>query len=167
VFEVDHPATQAYKRERAALLGESLASVTFVPVDFTLDDLDAALDAAGHDPQQPTVWVWEGVTMYLDDAALRGTLGVVRQRSAPGSTLAAHYHEPEPGRSQSWLRRALFRWLGEPQIGIRTQQAMRSEIERAGLHVVEDAGLPEQAARVAATRIPNARMQISRVLVAN
>jgi O-methyltransferase involved in polyketide biosynthesis len=104
--------------------------------------------------------------MYLDDAALRSSLGTIRQRSAAGSILAAHYHEPEASQSQKRLRSLLFSGLGEPQIGLRTQDVMRTEIERAGLRVIEDAGIPEQAARVGADITVNPRVYISRVLVA-
>jgi methyltransferase (TIGR00027 family) len=166
VFEVDFPATQSYKRARIVALGPALADVAFVPVDFRRDDLDRALDAAGHDPKLPTVWVWEGVIMYLDDEALRSSLGTIRRRSAQGSILAAHYHEPESSQSQKRLRSLLFSGLGEPQIGLRTQDVMRREIKRAGLRFIEDAGIPEQAARVGATITTNPRVNISRVLVA-
>lgn len=60
VFEVDHPSTQAWKRARTARLGAPRAEVTLVPVDFTRDDLGAALAAAGHDAAARTAWVWRG-----------------------------------------------------------------------------------------------------------
>lgn len=166
IFEVDHPSTQAYKRERAARLGMPVGELSFVPVDFTRDDLGRALAAAGHDPNQPTVWIWEGVTMYLDDAALRGTLGVMRRLSCPGSRAIVHYHEPEQGRRTSLSRRIIFRLLGEPQIGLRMRATMADEMARAGFRVLEDAGLPEQAARVGAPPPTNARLTVSRLLVA-
>lgn len=71
MFLVDLPSTQGYMRDRAPTLGEPLARLVWVPVDFGRDDLSEALAAAGHDPTVPTTWVWEGVTMYLDDAAVR------------------------------------------------------------------------------------------------
>jgi methyltransferase (TIGR00027 family) len=167
VFEVDHPATQAYKRERTPLLGPALADVHFVPVDFTVDDLSRALRDAGHDPNVPTVWVWEGVIMYLDDAALRSTLAAIRASSAPDSTLIAHYHEPEATQASRSLRNALFQLLGEPQSGVRSRSAMRDELERAGFQVREDAGPPDQAARVGAPTNTHPRIAISRIIVAS
>jgi methyltransferase (TIGR00027 family) len=166
VFEVDHPATQAYKRAHLARLGPPLAEVRFVPVDFTRDDLASALKGAGHDPGAPSVWAWEGVIMYLGDAALRSTLGAVRRLSPPGSKLIAHYHEREASASAALFRTLLLASLGEPQIGIRAQQAMRAEIERAGFRLIEDAGLAEQAARVSAPAPAETSLEISRVLVA-
>jgi methyltransferase (TIGR00027 family) len=166
MFEVDHPSTQGYKRARVPLLGPSQGALTFVPVDFTKDDLEAALAAAGHDAAVPTAWVWEGVTMYLDDAALRGTLAAVRRRSAPGSTLIAHYHEPEAKVRARWLRRLIFGWLGEPQIGMRTRVTMRAEVESAGFRVVEDAGVAAYAARTGGVESAHPRARVSRMVVA-
>ncbi len=60
IFEVDHPATQAEKRRRAARLVARSRQI-FVPVDFTVDSLDERLATAGHDAGAPTVWIWEGV----------------------------------------------------------------------------------------------------------
>jgi methyltransferase (TIGR00027 family) len=167
VFEVDFPATQAFKRNRVSRIGEPIADVVYVPVDFTRDDLASSLRGAGFDPATPTVWIWEGVIMYLDDAALRGTLAAIRKLSAPGSRLVAHYHEPEGRRRGFMLRRWIFSFLGEPQIGLRTRATMDDELERAGFHVLEDAGLDEQAARVGTKASPHARLRVSRIAVAS
>jgi methyltransferase (TIGR00027 family) len=166
VFEVDHPDTQAYKREHAAKLGPPLADLRYVPVDFRRDSLARALIAAGFHVNAPAVWVWEGVIMYLDDAALRGTLTSIRTLSAPGSTLIAHYHLPEVTRRAAGVRKLIFSLLGEPQIGLRTRERMRDEIARAGFELIEDAGIAEQAARVGGTLSNDPRLQVSRILVA-
>src|SRR6266576_3103389 len=54
VFEVDHPASQQDKRERAGDLRPLARSLRYVPVDFTRDRLDVALAAAGHQQSVPT-----------------------------------------------------------------------------------------------------------------
>src|SRR5207253_10743350 len=92
VFEVDHPDTQAYKRERLGALKPAAKQVDFVPVDFEADSLEASLLRAGHDAAAPTAWVWEGVVMYLTPEAVRSTLKAIAARSAPGSTLIVNYH---------------------------------------------------------------------------
>ena len=166
VFEVDHPATQAYKRAHADKLGPPRADLRYVPVDFTRDSLARSLIGAGYDVNAPAVWVWEGVIMYLDDAALRGTLTAIRTLSAPGSRLIAHYHVPEPKPTAAVVRKLLFSWLGEPQIGLRTRARMREEIERAGFELIEDAGVREQALRVGGSPPSDPRVEVSRILVA-
>ncbi len=85
VFEVDHPDTQRDKRARVTSLTQTAREVRFVPVDFTRDRLDDALAHAGHDPQRPTTFIWEGVVMYLTPAEIEATLDVVARRSTPGS----------------------------------------------------------------------------------
>src|SRR5690606_25810776 len=94
VFEVDHPATQSYKRARVDALEPKAREVRFVGVDFERDDLGAALEKAGHDASARTTWVWEGVTPYLTPAAIASTLDAVRARSAEGSTLVMTYGTP-------------------------------------------------------------------------
>jgi methyltransferase (TIGR00027 family) len=170
VIEIDHPDTQAYKRQRTAQLGAPLAKLSFAPVDFTQADaaaLTAALASAGFDARVPTLWIWEGVIMYLDDLALRGTLSELRKLSAPGSTLLAHYHEPSSNVARDLVKNLVLSVLGEPQRGLRPRQVMCAELERAGFHVTEDAGLDEQAARfgIAAPQRPG--VEVSRIAVAN
>lgn len=170
VIEVDHPDTQAYKRQRVQALGAPLAQLHFAPIDFTRaadGQLAAALANAGFDTQVPTLWIWEGVIMYLDDAALGATLEEIRQLSASGSTLIAHYHEPSTSSVRNLLLGVTTLALGEPQKGLRRRQEMREEIERAGFHVQQDAGLPEQAQRVGVSAPTQRGLEVSRILVAN
>jgi methyltransferase (TIGR00027 family) len=166
VFEVDHPATQTYKRDRAPRLGPPIAAVEYVAIDFVRDHLETRLRAAGFDATLPTAWVWEGVIMYLDDTALRKTLASIRALFVPGSRLIAHYHEPESTKRGNAWRLLLFSWLREPQIGLRTARTMASEITRAGFTLLEDAGLGEQAVRVGTTAPANAPLRVSRIAVA-
>jgi methyltransferase (TIGR00027 family) len=72
VFEVDHPATQ--RRKRARLTETESAGVRFAATDFLDGDLDPALAAAGFRPDQTTLFLWEGVTNYLDASAVDATL---------------------------------------------------------------------------------------------
>ena len=57
----------------------------FVAIGFTRHDLAERLQAAGHDPNARTTWIWEGVVMYLTPAEVENTLSVVAARSAPKS----------------------------------------------------------------------------------
>lgn len=155
VFEVDHPATQAYKRARVAGRTPLARSVRFVAADFERERLADRLEAEGHDRARPTVWIWEGVIVYLTDAALRATLDAVVARSAPGSRLLAQYREPLDSGDpmQRRLRSIVARW-GEPHIGARDRDVMRAELEQVGLRVLADDGADEWAARWGAEPLP-------------
>ena len=85
VFEVDRPATQALKRERVNdVLGGPPANLPPVPVDSQPEDLAEVLTRHGYDPAQRTFFILEGVTMYLPEEAVRGTLRFVAAHP-PGS----------------------------------------------------------------------------------
>ncbi|NKZ06504.1 class I SAM-dependent methyltransferase [Actinomadura latina] len=94
VFSVDHPDTQADARTRAAGLTPVARQLVFAPVDLTIEPLDAALKAAGHDRTVPTVWVWEGVVPYLRKAEVAATATAVARLSAAGSVLVVNYQTP-------------------------------------------------------------------------
>jgi methyltransferase (TIGR00027 family) len=75
VFEIDHPATQGFKRERLAAAGiEPPPNLTFVPIDFETTSLKQALSGTGFVSDQPAFCSWLGVTQYLTTAAIEATL---------------------------------------------------------------------------------------------
>jgi methyltransferase (TIGR00027 family) len=78
IFEVDHPATQAWKRHRLEQGGIDVpASVTFVPVDFEREQLMTRLIASGFDTVAPAFCSWLGVLPYLTREAAVGTFGAL------------------------------------------------------------------------------------------
>ncbi len=87
VFEVDQPSTQEYKMRRIRETGiEVPVNLTYVPVDFRRDKIGDSLRAAGYDSSQVTFFIWEGVTMYLPEAAIEDTLRWIGAQ-ASGSTI--------------------------------------------------------------------------------
>lgn len=88
VFEVDHPLTQADKRERVSRAGLSVpANLHYVPVDFSCDDLGKKLLDAGFDPKKKTFFSWLGVSYYLTEEQIAAMLDSLAGLSAEGSTL--------------------------------------------------------------------------------
>jgi methyltransferase (TIGR00027 family) len=84
-YELDLPENVAYKRERLqSIFGGVPDHVTLVPIDFGTDDLAEALADNGFRIDRPAMFVWEAVTQYLSDAAVRKTLEVLA-KAAPGS----------------------------------------------------------------------------------
>jgi methyltransferase (TIGR00027 family) len=88
-FELDHPSTQSDKRRRLEGMGADLGELTLVPVDFRQGDTDAVLEEHGHRPERPTLFLCEGLLVYLDEDAIVGLLTVLRTRATRGSVLAA------------------------------------------------------------------------------
>jgi methyltransferase (TIGR00027 family) len=144
VFEVDHPATQAWKRERTAALPPVAREVRFVPVDFQRDSLDDALAQAGHATGVPTVWIWEGVVRYLSRAAIEATLDAVARRSAPGSRLIANY--TLRAASTQWLENLAFRAIGEPTRSSLSTADCAELLAARGFAVLSDSDATEWAA---------------------
>jgi methyltransferase (TIGR00027 family) len=163
VFEVDHPATQAYKRRKAEALRPLARSLTHVAVDFERESLSDRLRSSGFKPDRATAWVSEGVVLYLTDAALRASLDAVASLSAPGSVLIVQYHEPAKATRQ---RRLLLAYWREPQIGLHTRVTMHAEIARVGFEVVRDSDPMEWAARFGAAPLTGSIARVSRLAVA-
>jgi methyltransferase (TIGR00027 family) len=75
VFEVDHPSTQARKRQVVSdVIGKPVSRIRFVATDFDRESIETTLPAAGYDRTRPTLFLWEGVTNYLTDGAVDHTL---------------------------------------------------------------------------------------------
>lgn len=75
VFEVDHPATQEWKRGQLGAAGIAIpAEMTFAAVDFERQSLEDGLRIARFETGQPAVFSWLGVTPYLSRAAFDGTI---------------------------------------------------------------------------------------------
>jgi methyltransferase (TIGR00027 family) len=145
VFEVDHPATQEFKRRHVANFPPSIAEVVFVPIDFEQDSLEQALVSAGHDAGVATCWIWEGVVMYLTRDAMLATLRHLAARSAKGSELIINYHTE--------LRRGLFglilQLLGEPFKSRWSPTEMAADLSAVGFRAEEDSGVVDWATRFA------------------
>jgi methyltransferase (TIGR00027 family) len=92
VFEVDHPATSTAKQAKiGALFGKLPANVAYVAVDFTVDKLADKLLGCGYCATRPTVFLWEGVTPYLNLEAVDAVLSFVTANAAAGSAIVFDY----------------------------------------------------------------------------
>jgi methyltransferase (TIGR00027 family) len=147
VYEVDHPATQIYKRARVAAFAVLAKVVQYIAADLERVPLGDSLAAAGHDPTRKSVFLWEGVTMYLTRAAIETTLATIAARSAPGSGLVVSYWEA-PRRS---LGMRLMLWAlaraGEPIRSTFSRVEMKELLARHGFDMVADGGTREWAGR--------------------
>jgi methyltransferase (TIGR00027 family) len=128
-FEVDHPATQQVKLAKVRqIFGRLPENVTFVAIDFNRQSLADCLAANGYDPRTKTVFIWQGVTYYLDSDAVDGTLACIANHSAPGSSVIFDYIDPA----------LLARPSGHGEVkGMRRYSAMTGENLRFGIPVAE------------------------------
>jgi len=168
-FEVDHPASQEEKRDRAANLTGT--PPTYVPVDFARDVLTDALAAAGHRADQPTTWIWEGVVPYLTREEVAATVASIAARSASGSRLIVNYQLP------SWIgevvRKIIGRvagrqnpWAAEPWLSTWSVEAMARLLALHGFAVRSDQDLLEIANELGVRLGQRSSMRSGRVAVA-
>jgi methyltransferase (TIGR00027 family) len=90
-FELDHPGTQADKAARLRAMGAGPGSggPALAAADFRRDDVAAVLAGCGHDARRPSLFICEGLLVYLDQPTCLRLLGALRDRAAAGSRLGA------------------------------------------------------------------------------
>ncbi len=144
VFEVDHPATQSFKRSRLAELGWELpAQLHFVPVDFTQESLAAALTRSAYDPKALSFFSWLGVTYYLPREAVFATLRTFTDIAPVGSTVIFDYMNTDvfiPGKAARRMQMAKekCREWGEPLITGFEPSTLTSDLAGLGLRLHEN-----------------------------
>ena len=150
VFEVDHPATQAWKRERLAAAGIAVpSSLSFAAVDFERVGLAEGLASAGFDADAPVFFSWLGVVVYLSEDAIFETLGFIAGRPA-GSEVAFTYSDRPDAMQAAQARAYRARAAGVAALGEawRTQfepAALHARLRRLGFGEIEDLGPAEVA----------------------
>lgn len=88
VYEVDHPVTQQWKRQRLTELGLTIPeNLTFIPLDFEVQTLAEGLAASPFRPDEPAFFSWLGVTQYLTTDAVFSTLQDVASSAASDSEI--------------------------------------------------------------------------------
>lgn len=142
-FEVDYPATQAWKQRLLAEAGIAIPStVTYAPVDFEQQTLADGLAQAGFDSQKTTFFSWLGVTPYLTRTAVMSTFASIA-RTPPGGGVVFDYAVPRS--SLNFIGRLAFDALarrvaaaGEPFQTFFDPRELAAELHCAGFQQVED-----------------------------
>jgi len=143
VFEVDHPATQAWKRsilETAGIAASRL--LTFVAIDFERETLAEGLAQAGFDAEQPAFFAWLGVVPYLTAYAVAHTLHFIGSRK-PRSGVAFDYATdpallPPAQREAAHTLAARVARAGEPFRSFFDPNALAGVMRRSGFSIVDD-----------------------------
>ena len=144
IWEVDYPATQAWKRDQLRDAGIAVPThLTYAPIDFERDALPDVLAAAGFDDSAGALFAWLGVTPYLTRDAIRTTLSYVASATRSGGGIVFDY--PISPELLSPARRAVFDALaerveaaGEPWRTTFDPEALADELRSLGFRVAED-----------------------------
>lgn len=145
IIEIDHPATQDFKRARAAALGLTLPRAhSFLAVDFEMETLEAVLARAGFDWTRPAFFSWIGVTMYISRAASAATFATIA-RCAKGSEIVFTYTPAAAELGPDDLKmRAAFRkiatGLGETPATEFSQRELCALLAETGLALAANPG---------------------------
>lgn len=143
IFEVDHPATGAWKRDCLEKAGVAIPdNVVYAPIDFERETLPDALARAGFDLGKPAVFAWLGVTVYLTREAIMATLKAVGALSA-GTELCFDYGVPRelmPEAVQAIMKQRMdaLAARGEPWISFFMPAEMVAMLREAGFSEIED-----------------------------
>jgi methyltransferase (TIGR00027 family) len=164
VFEVDYPATQAWKRERLEAGGIAVpATLTFAPVDFERDTLAHGLASAGFQVNEPAFFSWLGVTPYLAEETVLGTLRWIAS-ACKENGVAFDYAVPRE--SLNFFNRMAFDVLagrvaaaGEPFVGFFDPETLSRELRGMGFQHIEDLGGNEINARYFSERSDGLRVR--------
>lgn len=143
VFEVDHPATQAWKRER---LGEAEipipGTLTFTPVNFENQTLSEGLRQSGFRFEEPTFFSWLGVTPYLTRDAITATLQFVAARPAGSGIVFDYGISPSLlSPAELWVFEALAKRVaaaGEPFQTFFDPAVLTADLRARGFVRIED-----------------------------
>ena len=142
VFEVDHPATQAWKRERLQAAGTAVpSSLTFVPIDFERQTLADGLERAGFDHRIAAFFSWLGVTPYLTREACMSTLSLIAKM--PASSGVVFDFAIDPSLLSAGQREALdalskrVAAAGEPFQLFFDPTKLQAELKEMGFHRTE------------------------------
>src|SRR5262245_25303961 len=149
VFEVDHPATQQWKRDRLGILNVPLPThLTFIPINFEQQTLREGLQTGGYHAEAPVFFSWLGVTYYLTEEAIFETLRSVAA-AAPGSEIVFEYGLPESLLDEESRRiwatlQATVAARGEPVLSLFEPTTLAAQVKELGFSQVWDFG-PEEA----------------------
>jgi methyltransferase (TIGR00027 family) len=153
VWEVDHPATQRFKRRRIAELGWACpGQLSFVEADLARESLAGALAGSGFARARPSFFNWLGVTYYLPPEAVLATLAAIADIGAPGSAAVFDYRDAQAAQQtentyRCRLAQANFQRLGEPILSQFAPADLARDLAGLGLAVREDLGPADIQAR--------------------
>jgi methyltransferase (TIGR00027 family) len=145
VFEVDHPTTQEVKLKRLKKVIDPLPDhVTFIPVDVDTDTLAERLLASSYNEQGKTLFIWQGLTMYLTPKGIDSSLAFITNHSGPDSAVIFDYFYNETLRDMRMkTTRRITRAIGERLIFGIDEGQVEPFLTRRGFRDVRNADAEE------------------------
>lgn len=158
IYEVDQQEVQDRKRAKLPKDAPNQKNVTYVSVDFNQQTLTEELLQAGFDPNKPTVFTLEGVSQYISKEALQATIHEVSElgkrtkialylsfanknlKTNPTACFGKGYKNPE---KKAELVMGLSAKVGEPWIGLYSNEEMKEILLSAGLTIEENKTLED------------------------
>ena len=140
-LELDHPATQRLKRETTQGLSET--NLAFAPVDFTRRTLDECLaTCAEYEPERPTTFVCEGVSMYLSGSEINDLFDALRRQPSPRKRFIFTFLELQSNgrpefRRMTPLARRWLEWRNETFKWGVAREDIESFLRARGFHLRE------------------------------
>lgn len=165
VFEVDHPATQQWKRTQLQELHVPLPShLTFIPLDLEQQTLQEALQAGGYQIELPGFFSWLGVTQYLTEEAVFKTFRLVAS-ATPGGEIVFEYalqeaRLDEVNRRMLAVFKANSAARGEPWLSFFEPVSLAARLKEVGFTEVEDFGPEEANARYFSDRADGLKLRV-------
>ncbi|MEE8435558.1 MAG: SAM-dependent methyltransferase [bacterium] len=153
IFEVDHPLTQQWKRRRLEQLDIAIPNaLTFIPIDFDVQTLAEGMAASTFSEKDAAFFSWLGVTQYLTEAAVFGTLAYVASHTAPGSEIvfqiilpASSLNAEDKALVSSTSQRAAG--YGEPWLSYFEPEEIETRLKGMGFGNVVHFGAKEASAK--------------------
>jgi methyltransferase (TIGR00027 family) len=144
VLEIDHPATQAHKRQRFREVGlQPPAHLHFLPLDFNKDNLEATLRGSAYDPEVLTVFSWLGVTYYLPRNVVLAAWRSISEVAPAGSAVIFDYLDTDafvPARvsRRVQIMQEIVARIGEPMITGFDPTTLAADLANQGLRLQEN-----------------------------
>jgi methyltransferase (TIGR00027 family) len=144
VFDLDHPVTQSFKRNRINELGWDIPDkLEFIPVDFTKDDFIGKLLSSSYNPGEPGFFSWLGVTYYLPEEVIFDMLRSIAKLSCSGISIVFDYPDKDSfdkgkASGKAKLTREIVDRAGETMKGGLDPATLDSDLDTLGLVLREN-----------------------------
>ena len=143
VFEIDHPVTQQFKKDRLIELGWDIpAGLCLLSVDFNNDKLSEILFKSPYKPDVLSLYSWLGVVMYLSMDDIRKTLQDIASSSLSGSKLIFDYldadaFDPEKAALRTQSNIMMAKMAGEPMLTGLPPEDLEDFLDKSGFRLLE------------------------------